>query len=92
MAQRAALKSASRIRRLEKQQSFLKSKGKDIVCCSLKTIDKLDKIKEKEKQIKLKQAATAAILSNDLRLSAPAPRAKSDPFASLKVLLLPPKV
>jgi hypothetical protein len=55
---------------------------------SLKTIDKLNKVKEKEKQIKSKQAATAAMLSNDPRPDALAPLAKSDPFASLKVPLL----
>jgi hypothetical protein len=63
-----------------------------MVCYSLKTIDKLDKAKEREKQIELKQAATAAMLSSNPRLSALAPGAKSNPFASLKVPLLPPKV
>jgi hypothetical protein len=63
-----------------------------MVCRGLKTIDELDKVEEREKQIELKQAATAAMLSNDLRLSALALKAKNDPFASLKVPLLLPKV
>jgi hypothetical protein len=82
------LKSASYICRLEKQQLFLKSKGKDIVYYSLKTINELDKAEEKEKQIKPKQVATAAMLSNVLVLST----TKTNPFVGLKVLLLPPKV
>jgi hypothetical protein len=59
-----------------------------MVYYSLKTINKLDKVKEKEKQIKSKQAATAAILSSILVLST----TKTNPFASLKVLLLLLKV
>jgi hypothetical protein len=68
----------------------LKSKGKDIVRYSLKTIDKLNKVKEKEKQIKFKHTAaeTAAMPSNTLALST----TKTNPFAKLKVLLLPPRV
>jgi hypothetical protein len=88
----AALESASCIRRLKKQQAFLKSKSKDIVRCGLKTIDKLNKAEEKEKQIELKHVASAAMLSNSLILSALALRVKSDPFAGVEVLLLPPKV
>jgi hypothetical protein len=48
------------IKRLKKQQKFLKSKGKDIVCYSLKTLDKLEEVKEKERQIKTKHAAIKA--------------------------------
>jgi hypothetical protein len=70
----------------------LKSKGKDIVCCSLKTIDKLNKAKEKERQIESKQAVTATMPSSSPRPDALALRAKNDPFASLEVLLLLPKV
>jgi hypothetical protein len=54
---------------------------------SLKTMDKLDKVEKKEKQIKLKQAATVAMLFNTLVLSV----IETNPFASLEVLLLPPK-
>jgi hypothetical protein len=63
-----------------------------MVYCGLKTINELDEAKEREKQIRLKQAATAAMLSSSPRLGALAPRAENDPFASLKVLLLLPKV
>jgi hypothetical protein len=41
-------------KRLERQKKFLKAKGKDMVCHGLRTIDKLDKTKEKEKQIEFK--------------------------------------
>jgi hypothetical protein len=82
----------ARLERLEKQKLFLKSKGKDMVCRGLKTMDELDEAEEKEKQIELEQAATAAMLSSGLRPDALAPRAESDPFASLEVPLLLPKV
>jgi hypothetical protein len=58
----------------------------------LKTIDELDAKEEKEKQKETEQAAQAAMLSSSPRPDALAPRAKSDPFASLKVPLLLPKV
>jgi hypothetical protein len=58
----------------------------------LRTIDKLNEVEEKEKQIELEQAATAAMLSSSPRPNALALGAESDPFASLKVPLLPPKV
>ena len=54
-------KNMSCIKHLEKQQEFLKSKGKDIVCYSLKTLNKLEKVKERERQIKLKYTAVKAI-------------------------------
>jgi hypothetical protein len=86
------LQSASCIKQLEKQKRFLKSKDKDMVCYSLKTIDKLDNTKEKERQIESKQTATAAILSSSLTPYALAPRVETNPFAGLEVLLLLPKV
>jgi hypothetical protein len=58
----------------------------------LRTIDKLNEVEEKEKQIELEQAATAAMLSSSPRPNALALGAESDPFASLEVPLLPPKV
>jgi hypothetical protein len=48
------------IKHLERQQEFLKSKGKDIVCCSLKTLNELKKVKEREKQIETEYAAIKA--------------------------------
>jgi hypothetical protein len=51
---RAVCKNIACLKRFEKQKLFLKSKGKDIVCRKLKTINKLNKAKEKEKQIKTK--------------------------------------
>jgi hypothetical protein len=35
-------------------------KGKDIVCYSLKTLNKLKEVKEKEKQIEIEHAAVEA--------------------------------
>jgi hypothetical protein len=63
-----------------------------MVRCGLKTMDKLNEVEEKERQMESKQAATAAMLSNNPRLGALAPRVKNNPFASLKVPLLLPKV
>ena len=48
------------IKRLKKQQEFLKSKGKDIVCYSLKTLNKLKEVKERERQIEIKRATVKA--------------------------------
>jgi len=48
------------IKRLKKQQEFLKSKGKDMVYYSLKTLNKLEEAEEKEKQIKIKRVANKA--------------------------------
>jgi hypothetical protein len=63
-----------------------------MVRCGLKTIDKLDKVREKKKQIKPKQAATAAMLSSSLTSNVLALGAKTNPFAGLEVPLLLPKV
>jgi TATA-box binding protein (TBP) (component of TFIID and TFIIIB) len=86
------LESAAYIWRLEKQQSFLKSKGKDMVRRGLKIINKLNKAKEKEKQIEFKQVVSAAMLSSNLILGALALRVEPNLFTGLEVLLLPPKV
>jgi hypothetical protein len=87
-AQQIALKSTAYIMQLKKQERFLKSKSRDMVCHSLKTINKLNNTKEKEKQIESKQAAAAVTLSNALVLFI----TKTDPFVGLEVLLLLPKV
>jgi hypothetical protein len=50
----------SYIERLKKQQKFLKSKGKDIVRRSLKTLNKLEEVKEKERQIETKRVVVKA--------------------------------
>jgi hypothetical protein len=86
------LESAAYIWRLEKQQSFLKSKGKDMVRRGLKIINKLNKAKEKEKQIEFKQVVSAAMLSSNPILGALALRVEPNPFTGLEVLLLLPKV
>jgi hypothetical protein len=60
-----------------------------MLCHSLKTLDKLEEAKEREKQEEEKRAAKAAatlfVLASDLLLT-------SNPFAKLKVPLLLPKV
>jgi hypothetical protein len=78
------------LKRLKKQKKFLKSKGKDIVHCGLKTLDKLKEAKEKERQIEEERAATKATAkpSDALALSV----TKVNPFAGIEVPLLPPKV
>ena len=44
-----AKQSLAQAQRLKKQQKFLKSKGKDMVCYSLKTLNKLKEVKGKER-------------------------------------------
>jgi hypothetical protein len=51
------------IKRFKRQQEFLKSKGKDIVCYSLKTLDKLEKVKERERQIETEHTAVKAAIT-----------------------------
>jgi hypothetical protein len=57
-----------------------------MLCQGLKTIDKLDKAKEKEKQIETECAAKAA--ATQVHGQA----AEANPFARIKIPLLPPKV
>jgi hypothetical protein len=61
-----------------------------MVCCSLKTLDKLEEAEEKERQIETKHATTkaAAMPSNVLVLLL----TEANPFASVKVPLLPLEV
>jgi hypothetical protein len=80
-------KNIACFKRLKRQKKFFKFKGKDIVCYSLKTLDKLEKAKEKERQIKTKHIATA-MPSNILALLL----TKANPFTSVKVPLLLLKV
>jgi hypothetical protein len=74
------------LKHLKKQKKFLKSKGKDIVCYSLKTLNKLEEAKEKERQIKTKHVTlkATAMLFNVLVLLL----TKANPFVDVKVLLL----
>ena len=80
----AVYKNIACLERLKKQKKFLKSKGKDMVCYSLKTLNKLEKAKEKEKQIKEKHAANKAT-ANLFYALVP----KANPFAKIKIPLLP---
>jgi hypothetical protein len=87
---RAVYENMACLKHLKKQKKFLKSKGKDMVRCSLRTLDKLKKAKEKERQIETEHATTkaAAMLSNVLALLL----TKVNPFVSVKIPLLPPEV
>jgi CO dehydrogenase/acetyl-CoA synthase beta subunit len=87
---RAVCKNMACLERLKKQKKFLKSKGKDIVCCGLKTLDKLEEAEEKERQIETECAAikATAMPSNVLALLL----TKANSFAGVKVPLLPLEV
>ena len=82
-----AMESMARAKRLEKQQRFLKSKGKDIVRRGLKTLNKLEKAKERERQIETKHAAVEAAATQ-----VHGQAALANPFVRIEILLLPLKV
>ena len=84
---RLVCENMSCIERLEKQQEFLKSKGRDIVRRGLKTLNELEEVKEKERQIETERAAAEAAATQVYSLAA-----KADPFAGIKIPLLPPEV
>ena len=92
-AQRSALESAAHIRKLEKQEKFLKSKSKDMVCHSLKTLNKLEEAEEKEKQEEEERkrvaetAAATAVAKAAIAVANPL-----NPFARIEVPLLLLKV
>ena len=60
LAQHAIAKNLAYYKRLKKQKEFLKTKSKDIVCYSLKTLNKLKEVKEKERQIKEERVTNKA--------------------------------
>ena len=80
-------KNLAYIQWLKKQEKFLKSKGKDMVCYSLKTLDELEEAKEKERQIEEERAANKAA-TNLFYALAP----KADPFTKIEIPLLPLEV
>jgi hypothetical protein len=82
----------AKLLRLDRQREFLEKRAGEMIRRGLKTMDELDEAEEKEKQMELEQAATAAMLSSGPRPDAPAPGAERDPFAGLEVPLLPPEV
>jgi hypothetical protein len=59
-------------------------KRKDIVCYSLRTLDELEEVEEREKQIETKRAAVATQLYGQA--------AAANPFAEIEILLLPLEV
>ena len=48
-AQHTIAKNLACYKQLEKQKKFLTSKSKDIVCRSLRMLDKLEEVEEREK-------------------------------------------
>jgi len=58
-----------------------------MVCCSLKTLNKLEEVKEKERQIELEHVAVKAATTQVHGQAAVA-----DPFARIKIPLLPLEV
>jgi hypothetical protein len=84
---RLVRENMSRIERLEKQQGFLKSKGKDMVRRGLKTLDELEEVEERERQMETERAAIEAAATQVHGQAAAA-----DPFAGIEIPLLPPEV
>ena len=80
-------KNLAYLQRFKKQKKFLKLKSKDIVYYSLKTLNKLEKTKEKKKQIKIECTVIKAIAIQIQTLVA-----KTNPFVKIKIPLLLPKV
>jgi hypothetical protein len=76
---------------LQKQRRFLKKRASTLISCSLRTINKLDKVKDKERQIKEKHATAKAIAKLSIALQA-APKQFANPFAKIKISLLLLKV
>ena len=58
-----------------------------MVCRSLKTLNKLEEVEEKERQIETEHAAAKAAATQVY-----GPAAKANPFARIKILLLPLEV
>jgi len=58
-----------------------------MVCHSLKTLDELEEVKERERQIETKHAAIKAAV-----IQVYSQAAIANPFAKIKILLLPLKV
>jgi hypothetical protein len=86
-AQRLISENLARLQHFEKQEKFLKSKGKDMVCHSLKTLDKLEEVEEKEKQMEEERAASKAAATAYALVPL-----ESDPFAKIEIPLLLLKV
>jgi hypothetical protein len=79
--------NTARVLRLERQQKFLKSKGKDMVRRGLKTLDELEEAEERERQMETERAAVEAAATQVHGQAAVA-----DPFAGIEIPLLPPEV
>jgi hypothetical protein len=86
-AQRLMSENLARLQRLERQEKFLKSKGKDMVRRGLKTLDELEEVEEKERQMETERAAVEAAATQVHGQAAAA-----DPFAGIEIPLLPPEV
>jgi hypothetical protein len=63
-----------------------------MVCCGLKTLDKLEKVKEKERQMETERAATMATARPSSAYVLALSLTETNPFARLEAFSLPPKV
>ena len=86
-ALRLAEENLARHKRLEKQKKFLKSKGKEMLRRGLKTLDELEEVEERERQMETERAAAEAAATQIHGQAAAA-----DPFAGIEIPLLPPEV
>jgi hypothetical protein len=90
-AMRAVCENIACLERLEKQKRFLKSKGKDMVCRGLKTLDELEEVEEKERQMEAERAAAVATARPSSAYVLALSMTETDPFAGLGALSLLPE-
>jgi hypothetical protein len=91
MALRAIQENSAYLACIKKQKQLLKSKGKDIVCCSLKMLDKLEEAEEKERQIEAKRVAIVATARPSSAYVLALSVTETDPLVGLRALSFPPK-
>ena len=77
----------AKLLRLDRQQEFLRTKGREMLRRGLRTLDELEAEEEKEKQMETERAANEAA-STQVHGQA----AEADPFAGIEIPLLPPEV
>ena len=85
--QREEEEAMAKILRLRKQQRRLQTKAKELIRRGLKTMDELEAVEEKEKQMETERAANEAASTQ-----VHGPAAEADPFAGIEIPLLPPEV
>jgi hypothetical protein len=63
-----------------------------MVCCGLKTLNELEELEEKERQIESERTATKAFAKPSSAYVLALSVTKPNPFAGLKALSLPPEI